>query len=375
MSSAGNLNPLIDSIHDAGLGRLSWTEVLLAMAERIGAQIVTLRVGALGSGWSLDDWSGIDPPFRRTYIDHYGALDPLSSFTAKYQPGAVVTDAMIVSRSILLRSEFYQDWARPQGLNHYAGASLSIGNGIGGVLSAGRGSVAPYRLQDMNVLASLMPHIRNAVRTGHHLQGIGVREQAQSDALDALVHAVVIVDSRARVMFANRAAEAMFTRAGGVTTVQQRLVGLTASSTGQLHALIAKATSDERSPRAGGAMLLDRAPPAGPLQVLVTPLGSRHGLAGISAQGHAAMLMLVDSLRASRGLEARLTALFGLTPAEARVASEVAEGRSPNDIAEDLRVMPSTVRTHLHHVFTKTEARGQGDLIRLIAQIAALRLD
>ena len=122
-------------------------------------------------------------------------------------------------------------------------------------------------------------------------------------------------------------------------------------------------------------MLLDRAPPAGPLQVLVTPLGSRHGLPVTNDQGRAAMLMLVDSCRARRGLEARLTALFALTPAEARVACELAEGRSPNDIAEGLRVMPSTVRTHLHHLFTKTATRGQGDLIRLIAHITVARND
>ncbi|MEX3980518.1 helix-turn-helix transcriptional regulator [Paraburkholderia sp. EG287A] len=375
MSSAGDLNPLIDSIHDAGLGRSSWPEVLHALAERIGAQCISVQVGAPGAAWSLNDWSGIDPSFRRAYDDHYGALDPMTSFTARCQPGAVVTDPMIVSRSILDRSEFYQDWARPQGLNHFAGVRLSTRDGIDGLLGAGRGSIAPYRQQDLDVLASVLPHVQNALRTAHHLHGVCVREQARSDALDAFVHAVIIVDREARVIFANRAAEAMFAGSGGIATVQQRLVGLSAASTAQLHALIARATCNEGIQRAGGAMLLERQPPAGPLQVLVTPLGSRHGLPVTNAQGRAAMLMLVDSCRARRGLEARLTALFGLTPAEARVACELAEGRSPNDIAEGTRVMPSTVRTHLHHLFTKTATRGQGDLIRLIAHITVARID
>jgi DNA-binding CsgD family transcriptional regulator len=37
--------------------------------------------------------------------------------------------------------------------------------------------------------------------------------------------------------------------------------------------------------------------------------------------------------------------------------------------------MPSTVRTHLHHVFAKTGTRRQADLMRLIAQITVVRVD
>jgi DNA-binding CsgD family transcriptional regulator len=264
---------------------------------------------------------------------------------------------------------------RPQGLRHYAGANLQTGDGIGGVLNAGRGSCSPYRQQDLDLLASLVPHIQSAIRTSRQLGGIDVLEHAESDALDAFVHAIVIVDSTARVMFANRAAEAMFTTAGGIGTTQRRLVGPTAPLTHLLHALIAKATRAERVLRLGGAVLLERAPPAGPLQVLVTPLGTRHVLPAMSGHERAAMLVLADSFRASRGLESRLTVLFGLTPAEARVACEIADGRGPRDIADGLRVKPSTVRTHLHHVFAKTATHGQVDLIRLIAQLAAFRID
>jgi DNA-binding CsgD family transcriptional regulator/PAS domain-containing protein len=375
VSFVHDLNPLIDSIHDASLGLLTWTDALWAVAERIGAQCVTVQTTEARSNWSLSNWCGIDPPFRHAYENHYLQLDPMSSFAARCQPGIVVTDRMIISRPILERTEFYQGWVRPQGLCRYAGANLSTKDGIHGVLSAGRGSATPYRQQDIDVLVSLLPHIQNAVRTVRHFDNVSLRELAERNALDALAQAVVIVDGKARVIFANRAAELMFSVSDGIATSHQRLVGMTASSTSLLHALISGATGAGGNLRSGGAMLLDRTPPSGPLQVLATPLGNRHRLTGINVQEPAAMLMLVDSLGASRGLEARLAALFRLTPAEARVACEIAEGRSPKDVAERLRVMPSTIRTHLHHVFTKTATRGQGDLIRLIAQIAVFRLD
>ncbi|MGF6954667.1 hypothetical protein [Paraburkholderia youngii] len=58
----------------------------------------------------------------------------------------------------------------------------------------------------------------------------------------------------------------------------------------------------------------------------------------------AATLMLLDSHGANRGLEERLTS------------------------------RPSTVRTHLRHVFVKAATRGQCDPTRLIAKINAFRL-
>ncbi|HKR42367.1 MAG TPA: LuxR C-terminal-related transcriptional regulator, partial [Paraburkholderia sp.] len=83
----------------------------------------------------------------------------------------------------------------------------------------------------------------------------------------------------------------------------------------------------------------------------------------------------IDPQSSRHGVETRLIALFGLTPAEARVACEVGKGLNPKDVAEALQVLPSTVRTHLHHVFAKTTTRRQAELMRLIAQLAIARGD
>jgi DNA-binding NarL/FixJ family response regulator len=48
---------------------------------------------------------------------------------------------------------------------------------------------------------------------------------------------------------------------------------------------------------------------------------------------------------AKSGLAARLGTLFGLTPAEQRVAAALLDGRSPADIAEAHDVSVATVRT------------------------------
>jgi DNA-binding CsgD family transcriptional regulator len=60
----------------------------------------------------------------------------------------------------------------------------------------------------------------------------------------------------------------------------------------------------------------------------------------------------------------------GLTPGEVRVLHAVLEVGGIREIAAALAISPTTVKTHLRHIFQKTGAKGQVDLIRLVARAA-----
>jgi DNA-binding CsgD family transcriptional regulator len=62
-----------------------------------------------------------------------------------------------------------------------------------------------------------------------------------------------------------------------------------------------------------------------------------------------------------------LQALFDLSPAEARVAGLIAEGKSVDAIADSLAVTPNTVRTQLKAIFTKTGVGRQAELATLLS--------
>lgn len=64
-----------------------------------------------------------------------------------------------------------------------------------------------------------------------------------------------------------------------------------------------------------------------------------------------------------------ISGLFDLTPAEARVAREVALGKSPQRIAAELKLSPETIRSHLKRVFNKTSVSRQSELVALLANI------
>jgi len=63
---------------------------------------------------------------------------------------------------------------------------------------------------------------------------------------------------------------------------------------------------------------------------------------------------------------------FGLTPAEARAAAQVARGATAPEAAQALGLSPETVKTHMKAVLQKTGARGAKDLARLLVEAREL---
>ncbi len=64
--------------------------------------------------------------------------------------------------------------------------------------------------------------------------------------------------------------------------------------------------------------------------------------------------------------------LFDLSPAEARVAHQLARGRSLEEIAELSGVKLSTIRKQLASVFEKTMTNRQGELVALLGRLTIL---
>ena len=61
-----------------------------------------------------------------------------------------------------------------------------------------------------------------------------------------------------------------------------------------------------------------------------------------------------------------LERLYGLTPAEAKLAALLAHGKSVTEAADELHITQNTARTHLKHIFQKTGVKRQSELVKLI---------
>ncbi len=223
------------------------------------------------------------------------------------------------------------------------------------------------------MLATIAARLRQVARIRHHhgdeietlRQALaGLSAGGAERALDLIALGIVLLDARGRVLHANRAARAMAAQ-GDFIILSQGAVGAPETPCDRM--LQQALTGALEAARAGvekvtGVRLQGRAD-ATAVSALVCALPPT---ADLPAPQPRAAVFLSPPARERRVSEPLLMELFGLTPAETRVATALAGGARPSDMAVELGVSQTTIAFHMRNLFQKTGTHRQTDLVALI---------
>lgn len=268
--------------------------------------------------------------------------------------GAVIVPEMSVSH-------------RGRGPERMMGATLLTEGSVSTVVSVSRPYCeGAFDAAQSRLFATVIPHLQRAVQLRLRLAALDGPPTSSAEMLNRLPHAVLLVDARAGAIFANQAAKRMLGAGGGLSLGRDGLEAETPGDTRLLRQTIADCAEPAGElGGAGGRLRLSRRD-RGPLTMLVVPRRTRVG--GIDDLRPMAILFVTDPEQAAGVRGEWLRQDFGLTPAEAGFAVEIAKGDGLPAAAGRLGVSLTTVRTHLAHVFDKTGTRRQAELVRLILQ-------
>jgi DNA-binding CsgD family transcriptional regulator len=247
------------------------------------------------------------------------------------------------------------------------GATLLTEGPVATVVSVSRpGSEGEFGATEIRLFGALIPHLQRAVQLRLRLAALDGPPTSSAEMLNRLPYAVLLVDARAGVIFANQAATKILSASDGLSLDRDGLKAETAEDTRRLRQSIADcAEPASELGGAGGRLRLSRRS-RGPLTMLVIPHRTR--VTWIDVLRPTAILFIADPEQAAAVGSERLGQDFGLTRAEAVFAVEISKGDGLQAAAGRLGVSLATVRTHLAHVFDKTGTRRQAELVRLILQ-------
>jgi DNA-binding CsgD family transcriptional regulator len=189
--------------------------------------------------------------------------------------------------------------------------------------------------------------------------------------MDALADAVILVAADGRITHANAAAGNVFER-GNILRNAAGLLSAANARAGQelREAISACGSGDDSLGLRGLAVAL--ASYTGVQDVAhVMPLnsGARRGI-GVSYGAVAAVCVRRAPLDTPSPAQI-LARRHQLTAGEVRVLQAAVDIGGVADMAEALGLAQATVKTHLHHLFQKTGARRQADLVKLVAANAS----
>ena len=265
-------------------------------------------------------------------------------------------------------NRFYLEWARPQGLVDQCVIFLSGDGNRAASLGLGiherRGPLSESEMDELRLLA---PHLRRAAIISGILDRSMQVAGTFAAALDVINAGAVLVGTDLRVIHANRAADEMLLEGDPIRTVAGRLELSGEVLRGGLAAAVAMSDNEADLGRRGIAIPAVKRDGSA-VAVHVMPLDRRVSRRGMTPDAVAAVFIADNASRITAPTDAAIL-LYDLTPAEARVFELVVSGHSSAEMAAELGIRPSTVRTHLLRVFDKTGRHNRSDLVRLASEI------
>ena len=199
-------------------------------------------------------------------------------------------------------------------------------------------------------------------RVSRLLEALILERSATRALLDRLPVGVLLVDDGARIIHMNSEAHRVLELEDGFRTDRTVLCAHHPGATADLHRLVAQATGDGKG-MTGGALCLRRPSGAPALEVVVSPL---RGKLSRGKTGALAVVAVSDGKGRIEGRVETAKQLYGLTPTEAAIALQLAQGLSVEESARERGICLSTVRTHVKRILDKIGVRRQSELVRIL---------
>lgn len=359
-----DFSEVVGRVYECALAPELWPEVLSEVCASVGGEagwIALHEPKLVRSSYPVE--VGTDPAWQKRLAQEFVALSPFMGIVHHVRVGEVWSVADVIDYDQFLEGRFYREWSAPQG----------IGDTIMGVLTKtpdaftwlGVCLPVPATAAHKDRVAQMLPHIERALRISQILEFRAAQSADLMAAVQGLPTGLVLVDAGLLVRGANPAAERLMAETGALAVRNGRLVAARGEAGERLAQALA-ACAGSRLDEAGVSVLFAADEGKADLLVQLAPLPRPHARPG--GEAVAALFLSAPSEPKVAPMEA-FVRRYRLTPSETRVLLAMLSGQTPRQIAETTGVSLPTVRTHLSHLYAKTETARQADLVGLFARL------
>lgn len=359
------LDALIGQIYESALDPGLWDDTLTH---------ITAALSPLEWDVAFLIWERQSPPAARfvgatglaagipeIYSAVYAANNPWSRRISGLRAGTVVDTDDLMSREAFTASPLYRDFLSRWGIERALAMVLDRrGPERLALVLPGPPARPVERLK--RGLRVLAPHIQRAVRISHRVAQADLQAAAAAAAADRAVCAILCLTPDLRIVTANLHVAAYETR-GVIRLAAGRLAFTDPASQRQLVALA------NSSPPAGAAFATrDREGRNVAAVGARIPTQSARALGG-AVEG-AGLILSIGGSAEPPALEInRVATWYGMTPAEARLATALAAGETLQRYSAARNVTVNAARFLLKGVFRKTGVASQAQLTALLARL------
>jgi DNA-binding CsgD family transcriptional regulator/PAS domain-containing protein len=381
MTNPSGHEDFVDLIYQAAIDTELWPEVLERLVDLIDGEAATLHWYDLFSNVSYGVGARVDQVALDDAFAEFAHCNPLTDQNPASKVERLRNFVPKIRRDVdwlpkeqFLRTAYYNDFFQSFGFHSDVGLGVMVEDMGGGKFEGAGINVFRHKRMDhwtdenMALAAAVHPHLIRSYKLGRRIAAKQQVGESLSEFLDRAPYGLFLLNGRGKVGHVNPAGQALLKEEDGLAVIAGHLAARRPEDARRLQHLIAQAASADSQRRTGGTMALATRTRLRPLSLMIAPI--RGERAALFPSGPSVVVCVTDLDATVTVPERQLRDLFGLTPAEARVALALSEGLDPAMAARHLGVALPTVRSHLAHIFEKTGVGGQVALTTLMTRAA-----
>lgn len=365
-------NLIVNDIYEASTGEVGWSSLRAKLFDYLGAEAGTLRFREANGQFTNVFRTG--EAGEDLYAKYYLEIDPIRSAVSRMTVSDGGSEIVLFHDDVLNpelyhRTEFYQDFVRPNGREHMLIGV--VGDDDHTIMSFFRQRRA-FSMHERSALAAILPHVRRGLKLRKKMKDTEHNAFLNYSVFEALPGILLALDSSCKVIFANAAARQMFARQDMPFSISSVLCGeggrvvLKEGDGQRFRQIVYNASCSGRD----GAILIEytgrATEQAHQIAVYASPLRMQAGFP-------AAALIVIQDLSELRSAPISLLGeLFGLTNAECAVAVALLGGQTAEVVAGNRQVSLETVRAQIRTVLHKTDASNLRDFERIGALLSTM---
>lgn len=367
------LSELIGLIYDAAIDTRKWSIAMDAIRSELHCAIsafsLQMPVGTIAISVTNNipqRFVDMMPGFILDVINQWGGIEALQARR--------LDEPYVLSRVnprecdfALTTNRYALEWRQPQGLIDVIGVGLARDErALGTMQFARHRDVGSIGDREVEIMELLIPHLQRAATINRMLDLSAIAQATFEAAIETLSVPVLMTDEQLRIVYTNSAGQRLLERGDLINDHRGTLRTATKPATRALELAIERASTDLNAlGRKGlGIPLRPDAGPHGALHVLPLRRGSTR------APGAVVAVFVAHTDSPFIAPTEIVTALFELTPAEARVFGLIAKGHTMGEVAAELGVEQSTVKTHMLRIYEKTGVRRRSELQKMATSLA-----
>lgn len=370
----------IDLIYRAAEHPQQWRQLyeeltLAAGVRSIHMLAVDKRLGTL----SYSEGANLPVEGELAYMHHYRLIDPRLPMMDSLQEGEWLHCPQQLGEELVATHPVYQEFLLPYDRRYNSMCKLVDLPEATVIFSLLSGEAeGPLQPQAQAFVDRLLPHLQRACRMSVRNFVYSTQALVGHMLVDKLRQPVILMSPGGEVMHTNQAAQELLRS----TSLVQVNAGRLELPQPQLRELLRQCQEMEEALKATpGEQQHATAGPGQFRSLLITEPGGSESLyafhALLSPQREmgsfglrpVAMVIFYHPASAPSIDASLLYAVFGLTPAECRIATLLAEGLSLKQIAQAQGTQHDTVRKQLRSIYQKTSTNRQPELIRLLLHL------